>query len=238
MTETPADAARHHLAALATLQSSIPHDQKLCDAKDWSDPHISYVIRNVLGQNAFLYSRQWEYAHVFAALARRNLLGADRVGISLGAGREPLTYAVANAVGRLIATDLYDPDTIWSTARTDDPVSYVLTDPPIPVASDRLDVKRMDMRDIDLADSTVDFAYSICAFEHIGTDPDFVRHLTEVRRVLKPEGVYVMTTELCLGAQSYPVEGNHAFSIEHLLRLCRTAGMEPEAVFDGSQSDS
>src|SRR5262249_50516560 len=146
--------------------------------------------------------------------------------------------ASAHAVRRQIAIDPYAPDTIWSRTRTDDPVSYALTDPPIPVARDRLDVRRMDMRDIDLPDSTVDFAYSICAFEHIGTDPDFIRHLAEVRRVLKPEGGYVMTTELCLGAQSYPVEGNHAFSIEHLLRLCQAAGLEPEAVFDGSQSAS
>ncbi len=238
MRETPSEAARRHIAELAALPSTIPHEQKLCDAKDWHDPRINYVIRHVLRQNPFLFSRQWQHAHVYSILARRNRLGADRRGISFGAGREPLTYAVANAVDHLLATDLYDPESTWRTARTADPAAFLLAEPSLPVDLARLEVKRMDMRAIDAPEGAFDFAYSICAFEHIGTDPDFVRHLTGVRRILKPGGVYVMTTELRLGPRSHPIETNYAFSIEHLLSLCQAAGLQPEPIFDGSLSDS
>src|SRR5690349_18136524 len=139
MPETPSEAARRQIAELALLPSTITHDQKLCDAKDWHDPRISYVIREVLPQKPFMVRRQWAHAHVYEILARRNFLSAGRHGISFGAGRESLTYAVANSVGRLLATDLYDPQSTWTTARTSDPVAYLLTDPTLPVDTSRLE---------------------------------------------------------------------------------------------------
>lgn len=89
----------------------------------------------------------------------------------------------------------------------------------------------MDMRTIDFPDNHFDFAYSSSAVEHIGGWEDFAQHLSEVRRVLKPGGVYVMTTDISFGP---PTEcpGNFKFDPAGLEWWLRSSGMDYEPVVD------
>jgi hypothetical protein len=102
--------------------------------------------------------------------------------------------------------------------------------------SSNLDVMAMDMREIKFPDESFDFAYSISAMEHIGDDRDFLSHLKEVRRVLRPGGVYVLTTELCFRDESYRSDGNYSFALNHLLSLFSAAGLRAAPVFDARLS--
>ncbi len=60
-----------------------------------------------------------------------------------------------------------------------------------PAAAERADLRVMDATDLAFGDDTFDLVYSFHALEHID-DPE--RALQEMRRVLKPKGVYCIGT--------------------------------------------
>ena len=216
---------------------SIVHLQKLADAKDFLDPRFDPVIRKDLKIRYHLHPRTWEFVMGFLALEKYKMLESNRRGISFGSGREPLIFAVATRVEFLCVTDFYGESSVWDTAATGDAHSFVLGVAPIDFDSSRIEVRSMDMREVAYPDGSFDFAYSISAFEHIGVDADFLSHLREVRRVLKPGGVYVLTTELRIGGNTFRVEGNYAFALSHLFDLFRQVGFRCESIFDARLDD-
>lgn len=226
------------LADLAALGPPLgPRLQKICDAADWTDPRFLMVVRRALGRRPRVHPRQWEMAAAFLALAEAGVLRPEARGIAFGSGREPLTFAVASRVAHLVATDLYEAGTAWDVARTNDPLAFVLGSAPKGFDAARLAVHHMDMREVGYPDASFDFCYSISAFEHIGDDPDFLAHLREVRRILKPGGLYALTTEALLGDVSRPTRGNYAFAVAHLLRLFEEAGLQAAPALHMAQSD-
>jgi SAM-dependent methyltransferase len=200
---------------------------KVCDAADWFEPDVLDVIQRELGELPRFHRKQWEFAMVFRALKRLGLLTPSGVGLSMGGGRELLLYAVARHVRELVVTDLYDPHTTWAEARTDDPDRFIKEGKPFPVDDARLRALRMDMRQLEFPDETFDFAYSACAVEHIGEWADFLRHLGEVHRVLKPGGVYVFTTELHYGRETIEHPNNYVFSPDYLAELFAASRFTP-----------
>ena len=203
---------------------------KVCDAADWFEPEFQEIVREELRETLRFHRKQWEFAMIFRALRHAGLLGPDRSGLSMGGGRERLLYAVARRVRRLVVTDLYDVHTTWTEARTDDPQAFVLGSMPFPVEPGRLQALRMDMRRLDFPDASFDFAYSACAVEHIGEWPDFVRHLAQVHRVLRPGGVYAFTTEFHYGPETIEHPGNYVFSAAFLNALFAASPFVPEPV--------
>lgn len=222
------------LAALGRYGDAL---QKLCDAEDWADPRFRLVVRQALGRRPRIHPRQWEQAMAFLALAEAGALRPDARGIAFGSGREPLTFAVASRIAHLTATDLYEAGTAWNVARTADPLGFVMGAAPRGFPAERLAVHHMDMREIRYPDAAFDFCYSISSFEHVGDDPEFVQHLREARRVLKPGGIYALTTEVLLGPETRRTRGNYAFTVDHLLRLFAEAGMQAAPVVDMRLSD-
>ena len=188
---------------------------KVCDAADFFAPDFTSIVSGALQEVPKLHRKQWEFAIIFDRLHKAGVLRDDASGISFGAGRERLLYALANRVGRLWATDLYSASSVWPGAKADDPQAFVLADPGMATRLDRLSVKNMDMRQIDFPDESFDFAYSSSAVEHIGGWEDFKAHLAEVRRVLKPGGVYVMTTDIIYGP-AWEEVGNFKFDPDGL----------------------
>lgn len=225
------------LERLAALPAAPGPRQKVFDARDLADPRIDFVIRHCLGRTPQIKPRLWEAARIYDLLAQAGALRADARGLSFGSGREVVLYAIANSCARLTATDLYTADTSWGNARTADAAAYVLTNPPMPVDAARLSVRSMDARSIGFPDAGFDFAYSVSSFEHFGDDDDFIAHLSEVRRVLRPGGVYVFTTEVRFAMETRRTRGNYAFALPHLLDLFDSAGMRAEPAIDMRQAD-
>lgn len=209
-----------------------PNLQKIADAADFASEELTEIIERRFATVRSSNPRLWEFASAFHALDSRGYLDGSKRGLAMGAGREPLIFPVSERSNGLIVTDLYDEESIWSEAQTSDPADFVLSEAPVGFDAKKINVRSMDMRQLDVATGSVDFAYSISSFEHIGRDTDFVAHLKEVSRVLNAQGVYVLTTELRIGGPTHDVAGNYAFAIDHLLALIEQSGLTPDPVID------
>lgn len=201
---------------------------KVCDAADWFDPEILGIIQNELQEPPRFHRKQWEFALIFLALRKYGLLEPDKLGLCVGGGKERLLYSIARRIRQLVVTDLYDTDTTWDCAKTDDPDHFIKTDKPFPVDDAKLRALRMDMRQLEFPDNSFDFCYSSCSIEHIGDYPDFLRHLQEVHRVLKEGGIYVFTTELHFGDETIKDPNNFVFSPAYLRDLIAANPLAPD----------
>ena len=209
---------------------------KLCDAADWFHPDVLDVIQNELRETPRFHRKQWESAMIFLALKERRKLNSNAMGLSMGGGKELIAYALAPHTKQLVITDLYEMNTEWDCAKTDDPDSYIRRNKPFPVDDAKLAAQRMDMRDLRFADKTFDFCYSTCAIEHIGGTHDFLRHFNEVARVLKEDGVYVFTTEILFVTTTIRDDHNYVFSLEELRELLASSNLATEEPFDARLS--
>lgn len=205
---------------------------KLCDAADWFRPEVLDIIDRELREVPRFHRKQWESAMIVHTLQRLGKLRPDATGLSMGGGKELVLYAIAQHVRQLVVTDLYDRQTTWDCAKTDDPDAFIRTNKPFPVDDARLKVLRMDMRELEFPDRSFDFCYSTCAVEHIGARTDFLRHFNEVARVLADDGVYVFTTEVSTGDVTIRDEHNYVFSLQELYEMFTECALVPEPVFD------
>ena len=223
-------------AAPAEVVSFLPPPSrqlsKVCDAADFFTPEYIDVANNELHEAPYLHRKQWEFAMIFLALKKRGMLDPARTGLSMGSGNERVLYAVSQYVRHLTVTDLYNAETLWECARASNPDEYIRKSKPFPVDESRISALNMDMRELAFDDGSFDFAYSSCAFEHIGEDTDFLRHLNEVYRVLKDGGIYVLTTEFTYENNTIPIKNNFLFSADHLCRLIGESSFTPEKHFN------
>jgi len=200
---------------------------KICDASDWFDTEFHSVIVNELKEPPRFHRKQWEFAMIFLALKKLGFLNQNMNGLSLGGGNERVLYSIAQHVKELIVTDLYDENTTWDCAKTKDPDEYIKASKPFEVDLSKIKALAMDMRYLDFEDNTFDFCYSSCAIEHIGDFDDFVKHLDEVYRVLKEDGVYVFTTEFKTGSDTIEDQNNYIFSSSYLNKLFNKIKLTP-----------
>jgi SAM-dependent methyltransferase len=63
---------------------------------------------------------------------------------------------------------------------------------------DNLQVLRMDGTKLDFDDEIFDFAFSLSSIEHFGSRDNIKKAMSELFRVIKPNGVLCLTTELIL----------------------------------------
>lgn len=227
------------LQQLKTIKAMKSRDywQKFCASEDWFEKDFQYVVKHIINQNATYRRKQWECATIFLNLLNYGMLEGDKVGAAFGAGREKLLFKILPLTDCFYATDVYSMNTVWSTANVGGfagPEEFVKAAAPADVETDNLRVYDMDMRDLSqFEDNSLDFCYSSCAFEHIGHREDFISHLKEVRRVLKPGGIYSMTTEFLFNTETKPIKGNYKFDIEYLRELFIESGLDTAELFDG-----
>lgn len=169
---------------------------KVADALDFFQPEVIAHIR-AMGEEPRFHSKQWEYAQVLEARARYAPHAKDLVGV--GCGREPLIPMLAKHAERLTATDLYDMTGAWADAeQRPDRIWPELKN---------LSVHPMDMRKVDLPEGSADFIWSLCAVEHVGQADDVVDTVRQIGRLLRPGGVFVLTTEYTFDDESFYLAG-------------------------------
>ncbi|TDR23229.1 class I SAM-dependent methyltransferase [Marinicella litoralis] len=213
----------------------IKNWQKVCVSQDYFNDEFQYILEKKFNQVPTFHRKQWEFVVIYLNLLKNGKLNKESIGASFGAGRERLIFDVSKVVKEFTATDLYVYNTAWATAKVEKDMScldFVLEKAPKNFDDSNLTVKEMDMRDLDFSDNSLDFAYSSCAFEHIGHFDDFVQHLKEVKRTLKEGGVYVMTTEHLFLHETLKMEGNYKFQFSFLMDIFKAADFYPEKSFD------
>ena len=143
-----------------------------------------------------------------------------------------MILALAERVEHLLVTDLYKQDARWIGTKTDTPKHYLMSQAPFKIDAARFDAQFMDMTNINYDGPPLDFCYSSCALEHIGKErSDFVKHVADVKKILKVDGVYALTTELSYGeTMAYP--HNFFFSVTDLLSIIADSGMSMEPILD------
>lgn len=185
------------------------------------------------------HRKAWEFALGVRSLEHAGVLHDDAVGLSVGAGHEPVVYYLTTRCRWLIATDLYGSGDFAEGEAG----GRMLVDPDLfaPYAYERrrLTVAYMDALDLRFEDGTFDFVVSFGSIEHFGAVAEAAAAIAEMARVLKPGGVAYFTTEMAvdgLGDGTDPAF--HLFAPETLEEL--VAGeprLEPLGGLDFSVPD-
>jgi SAM-dependent methyltransferase len=183
---------------------------KLCELSDFQDPELRELIRDVYASDreAFgdpdfptgrEYRKYWEVGMTLRSIRALGALRDDARVLGVGAGHEATVYWLTQKVGRVIATDLYETEDVWSET---DSGATMLSDPGRFWDGEwnpgRLEVRHMDALELDFEDESFDAIFSSSSIEHFGEFADVRRSVEEMFRVLRPGGVAALATEFRL----------------------------------------
>ncbi len=184
----------------------IPCDTQLCELANpakWDNPEWLLFLRELHVGRADKFSMHrkcYEFTQLLFGLSRLGRLRDDVKVLSVGAGHEPVLYALANRVGLVVATDLYEG--AWQTVQAAEGDARVLSDPsayaPFPYRTERLAFLKMDALALGLGTGAFDVAYSLSSVEHFGGLAGAKRAIDEMARTLKPGGILALATEYLL----------------------------------------
>jgi len=182
---------------------------RLCDIRDWEAGGVLSRIMEDLKEGCYIHRKAWEYAMCIYGLETLGVVNPSSCAISVGAGYERPLFYFSNKIKRMVATDLYE-----ESGKEDEP--FMLTSPenfaPFPYKKDNLQVLRMDGTKLEFGDELFDFAFSLSAIEHFGSRDNMKKAMTELFRVLKPNGVLCLTTEFILNNSKH----QEYFSLDEL----------------------
>ncbi len=171
---------------------------KLCDVRDFEDPDVLRVLRDILPERdplVHVERKVWEFAMLALYLEEAGRLHDDTAALGVGAGDERMVFWLANRVGRVVATDIYGEGSFAER----EAMATMLTDPaahaPFPYREGRLEVMYADARELPFPDASFDVVFSLSSIEHFGGPHDVTRAAREMGRVLKPGGHALVATE-------------------------------------------
>jgi SAM-dependent methyltransferase len=191
--------------ALSPQGGVIPRDTQLCELANpakWDNPEWLRYLREltIADDKASMHRKGYEFAQLLYGMERLGQLRPEASVLSVGAGHEHVLYWLANHVGRVVATDLYEG--VWQDVQAQEGDAGVLRRPeayaPFPYRTDRLTFLKMDGRRLAFRSETFDVAYSLSSIEHFGGLDGACDTLDEMARVLKPGGLIAIATEYVL----------------------------------------
>lgn len=203
---------------------------KLCRRSDRENPLWQKGFDDLLfpRQPELFHRKVWEFCQALYGLRRLRRLSPQAVGLGVGCGHEEIMYFLANRVQMVYATDIYDKRYLGGEAEPDvliHPDKYA----PFRYRSEHLKVLLMDARKLTFEEESFDFVFCLSSLEHLGGRKHKLAALQEMYRVLKPNGVAVLTTELILNRLG---RGRGYFRLRELLGLIREANFLLEEPLD------
>jgi SAM-dependent methyltransferase len=162
------------------------------------------------------YRKHWEVAQAVRALAIGGAIHPDAEILGIAAGNEPTIFCLTNFCKRVFATDLYLADGWEESANTSMVVEPGSTWKG-PWNPRRLVVQHMNALDLRYEDCTFDGAFSSSSLEHFGEYEAIAASMREAFRILKPGGVYALSTEFRISGPPPGLPGILMFDWEELV---------------------
>jgi SAM-dependent methyltransferase len=153
--------------------------------------------------NGAIHRKHWEWGLGLYGLHKLGCITPEAQALSVGAGVEWPLYYLANRVQRVYATDLYSQDSHFHDLDPTVPGNAQRL-APFPYKHDALVFEKMDALDLRFADNTFDFVFTFSSIEHFGGHNGAALAMQEIARVLKPNGVAVISTEIILAGPPHP----------------------------------
>ncbi len=146
-------------------------------------------------------SQQWQHNHILYALRKTNLIRPDAVGLSIACGHEKMLYYLTHHIGMVHGCDIYDGQSGFQDEdMQNDPDKFA----PFEYCREKLKISQGDVtRSLPYDDSTFDFAWSVSAIEHFGSDASKKAAVKNISRVLKPGGMGIFSTEFIISHEKY-----------------------------------
>jgi SAM-dependent methyltransferase len=196
---TPEDLARRAPVPERLFDDGLKLN-RVCRPDAWDDAEWLQFARGLDLDPALLHRKAFEWTHLVYGLERLGALGPNVSVLGIGAGHERVLYYLANRSRLTVATDLYGGhfvETPEAEAAPDflhEPERYA----PFPYRADRLLPMPADGLRLPFADESFDVVYSLSSIEHFGGHENAAVAMREKARVLKPDGIAVVATELVL----------------------------------------
>jgi SAM-dependent methyltransferase len=207
----------------------VPRDIQLCELANpakWDNPEWTSLLASLKTMpvdKMSMHRKGYEFAQLLFGLTRLGRLAPGARVLSVGAGHEAPLYWLANCVGLVVATDMYDSS--WRDAWAGEGDARVLATPadyaPFPYREHALVFLKMDGRRLAFRPSTFDIVYSLSSIEHFGGLAGAIEAMDDMARVLKPGGVLVLATEYCLSGPPH----HEAFQPAEVAQLLDRPGL-------------
>lgn len=192
---------------VAPQSGFVPRDTQLCELANpakWDNPEWMSLLRDlnvVPVEKESMHRKGYEFTQLLYGLSRLGRLHDGTRVLSVGAGHEAILYWLANHVGSVVATDVYE-EGVWKSCGGREGDERVLKRPqdyaPFSYRQDRLVFLKMDGRHLAFPAGAFDVAYSLSSIEHFGGLTGAQSAVDEMARVLKPGGLLVLATEYML----------------------------------------
>lgn len=163
--------------------------------------------------------KSWEVAMAIRALRSLGVLAPDAEVLGVGAGIEATLFVLTLHARRVFANDLYFEPGDWSHTA----LAGMLADPTQywrgPFDPSRLVVQHMNAHELRHPDGSFDGVFSSSSIEHFGTFEQVSHAIDEIHRVLRPGGVFSLSTELRLAGPPPGLPGTLMFDAAELIEL-------------------
>jgi SAM-dependent methyltransferase len=218
-----------HSPEFARRAARVPRDTQLCELANpakWDNEEWVDILRTLglSDDKRLMHRKPYEFAQLIFGGRRLGVMHDETRVLSVGAGHEGVLYWLANRVGWVVATDLYEG--VWQQVQGREGDPNVLSNPeayaPFPYRRDRLTFMRMDGRRLAFRDGTFDLAYSLSSIEHFGGVENAAATLREMGRVLRPGGIVALATEYVLDGPTHA----ETFQPSEFMQLIDQPGLE------------
>lgn len=208
------EAATRGARALLSFDPATIADpvSQLCTSRQFDEPDYARWIERLGLGSVHLHRKQWEFVYILQALERYGAIRPGARGIGFGVGKERLPALLAAMGCTIVATDLPTGDAraaTWSTGLQHSDGLSGLRCPEL--CDDATFDARVSFRPVDMSaipdDLTgFDFAWSSCAFEHLGSIPAGLRFVERTLDCVRPGGLVVHTTEFNLTSNGATID--------------------------------
>ena len=190
---------------------------RLFDYSDFSDPEFM-KIQEEFGETGGTSRKSWEFVAMSQGLKELGCFSNDKVALGLGCLKESLIYRYANRFKHTYATDIaYYPkgDSRLQPWGGEYYTVDEVYESNIKYDRDKLTVLPMDMTRLEFPDETFDVVWCSSSVEHVGGLESLLWCFHEVQRVLKPNGIFTITTEWNLSGEGAAVRFANVQSFDY-----------------------